>query len=98
MWFRISERPVWGGIVMKRFLAPLAFVALTFAISATAKAQQAITADKLVGAWKLQSLVTHDATTGKDTISPLSIGYVTFVRDGKNLRASVNFAAPDRKE
>jgi hypothetical protein len=81
---------------MKRHLIPFAFVA--FAISSTAQAQQAITPDQLVGVWKLQSIVNHDVSTGKDTTSPLSIGYVTYVRGGKNLRNSVNFSAPDRKE
>jgi hypothetical protein len=51
-----------------------------------------------VGLWKLQSIVNYDAITGKDTISPLSIGYLTFVREGKNLRASVNYSTPDRKQ
>jgi hypothetical protein len=76
---------------MKRHLIPFAFVALAFAISSRAQAQQAITPDQLVGVWKLQSIVSHDVSTGKDTISPLSIGYVTLVREGKNLRTSVNF-------
>jgi hypothetical protein len=83
---------------MKRHLIPLASVALAFAISSTAQAQQAITPDQLVGVWKLQSNVSHDVSTGKDTISPLSIGYVTLVRQGKNLRTSVNFSTPDRKQ
>ena len=49
---------------MKRHLIPFAFVALAFAISSTARAQQAITPDQLVGVWKLQSIVNHDASTG----------------------------------
>jgi hypothetical protein len=83
---------------MKRHSIPFAFVALAFAISSSAQAQQAITPDQLVGVWKLQSIVYHDASTGKDTISPLSIGYVTLVREGKHLRTSVNLSAPNRKE
>jgi hypothetical protein len=44
-------------------------------------------------------MVIHDAsTTGEDRVGPLSIGYLTFVREGKNLRASVNFATADRKQ
>ena len=74
---------------MKRHLISLVFVALPFAISGTARAQQAITPDQLVGAWKLQSQVFHNAaTTGNDTVGPLAIGYLTFVREGNNLRAS----------
>jgi Lipocalin-like domain len=84
--------------LMKQHLIPFAFVAFPFAISSTAQAQQAITPDQLVGVWKLQSIVNHDLSTGKDTISPLSLGYLTFVRQGKKLRASVNYSAPDRKE
>jgi hypothetical protein len=84
---------------MKRHFTPLVLVALAFAVSGTARAQQAITPDQLIGAWKLRSQVIHNAaTTGEDTVSHLAIGYLTFVRSGKNLRASVNFAAPDRKQ
>lgn len=84
---------------MKRHLATLALVALAFAVSGTARAQQAITPDQLIGTWKLRSQVIHNAaTTGEDTFSHLAIGYLTFVRDGNNLRASVNFAAADRKQ
>jgi Lipocalin-like domain len=86
-------------IAMKKILRALAFASLAFSLSSTAQAQQAITADQLVGAWKLKSMVIHDAsTTGEDRVGPLSIGYLTFVRDGKNLRASVNFSEPDRKQ
>jgi Lipocalin-like domain len=84
---------------MKKILRALAFASLAFSLSNTAQAQQAITADQLVGAWKLKSMVIHDAsTTGEDRVGPLSIGYLTFVREGKNLRASVNFATADRKQ
>lgn len=84
---------------MKEFLRSVAFAALVFALSNSAQAQQVVTADQLVGVWKLQSQVIHNATTtGKDIVGPLTIGYLTFVRDGKKLRASVNFAAADRKQ
>jgi Lipocalin-like domain len=83
---------------MERHLIPFASVALAFAISNAAQAQQAITPDQLVGVWKLQSIVNHDVSTGKDTTSPLSLGYLTFVLQGKKLRASVNYSASDRKE
>jgi hypothetical protein len=86
-------------IAMRKILGVLAFASLAFPLSNTAQAQQPITADQLVGAWKLKSMIIHDAsTTGEDRVGPLSIGYLTFVRDGKNLRASVNFAEPDRKQ
>lgn len=48
--------------------------------------------------WKLQSQVFHDVSSGKDTTGPISIGYITLVRQGKNLRTSVNFSEPDRKQ
>jgi hypothetical protein len=35
---------------------------------------------------------------GADTVGQLATGYLTFVREGKNLRASVNFAEADRKQ
>ena len=69
---------------MKGHLIAFAPVALGLAISGAAHAQQAITPDQLVGVWKLQSQVFHDASSGKDTTGPLSIGYVTLVRQGKN--------------
>ena len=84
---------------MKKILRSLPLASLAFSLSYAAQAQQAITADQLVGAWKLKSMVINDkSTTGGDIVGPLSIGYLTFVREGKNLRASVNFAAPDRKQ
>jgi Lipocalin-like domain len=83
---------------MKRPLISFAFVALALALSGAAQAQQAITPDQLVGVWKLQSQVVHDASNGKDNVGPLSIGYLTFVQQGKNLRTSVNFSEPDRKQ
>ena len=84
---------------MKKILRSLPLASLAFSLSYAAQAQQAITADQLVGAWKLKSMVISDkSTTGGDIVGPLSIGYLTFVREGKNLRASVNFAAPDRKQ
>ena len=84
---------------MKHFLTSLAFAALWFAISNPSQAQQAITTDQLIGAWKLKSMIIHNAsTTGADTVSPLSFGYLTFVKSGNNLRASVNFAGSDRKQ
>ena len=84
---------------MKRHLISLVFVALPFAISSAAQAQQAVTPDQLVGAWKLQSELVHDAaTTGNDIVGPLAIGYLTFVREGDNLRVSVNFAERDRTQ
>jgi len=84
---------------MKKVLGALAFASLAFPLLNTAQAQQAITIDQLVGAWKLKSMIINDkSTTGGDIVGPLSIGYLTFVRDGKNLRASVNFATADRKQ
>jgi VanZ family protein len=84
---------------MKRHFTSLALVALAFAASGTARAQQAITPDQLIGTWKLRSQVVHNAaTTGDDTVSHFVLGYLTFVRDGNNLRASVNFAAAGRKQ
>jgi hypothetical protein len=84
---------------MKLFLTALTLAVFALAISNSARAQQAITADQLVGVWKLKSMTIHNAsTTGEDMVSPLSIGYLTFVREGKNLRASINFAATDRKQ
>jgi Lipocalin-like domain len=83
---------------MKQLLILSASFALAFAISGAARAQQAITPEQLVGVWKLQSIIDHDESTGKNTISPFSIGYTTLVREGKNLRTSVNFSTPNRKE
>ena len=83
---------------MKRHLAALGFVALAGAISSTASAQQALTPDQLVGAWKFQSGVTHNATTGADTPVSYSAGFLTYVPVGKTLRLSVNLAGLDRKE
>jgi hypothetical protein len=86
-------------IAMKKILGSLAFASLAVFVSNIAQAQQPIATDQLVGAWKLKSMVIHDTTTtGEDRVGPLSIGYLTFVRVGKNLRASVNFAEPDRRQ
>jgi hypothetical protein len=77
---------------MKRPLIAFASVALTLALSGAAQAQQAITPDQLVGVWRLQSQVVHDASNGKDTVGPLSIRYLAFAQQEKNLRTLVNFS------
>ena len=42
---------------MKKVLGALAFASLAFPLLNTAQAQQAITIDQLVGAWKLKSMI-----------------------------------------
>ena len=86
-----------GRTVINRRLTLLAFATLAYAISTAAQAQQAIAA-AAVGVWKLQSTVIHNVKTGKDTKVPITTGYLTFVRDGTNLRGSANLAAPGRRE
>ena len=84
---------------MTRLRSSLAVAALAFAQSNWAQAQQAITPDQLVGVCKFQSQVIHNAsTTGKDMAGPFAGGFLTFVREGKNLRISVNLAGAERKQ
>ena len=54
-------------IAMKKILRSLALASLAVSLSNTAQAQQAITADQLVGAWELKSMVIHDASTTERT-------------------------------
>ena len=84
---------------MKRLRSLLALAALVFTLSNSAQAQQAITPDQLVGVWKFHSQVIHNAsTTGKDMAGPFASGFLMYVREGKNLRLSVNLAGAERKQ